>query len=344
MNLDPEKVFGTAFETGTSDVHMAVGAPIMFRVDGVLAPQMKTNLTKADMEGFIKTILGAKRMDEFKEEMEMDASYALKNGIRIRINCMYDQKGPGLVGRLIPPDIPSLEDLRLTEIFETVCDARDGLILFTGPTGTGKSTSLAAIINHMNQTRPAHIVTLEDPIEFKYPEGQALIRQRQMEDDFKNFPEALRRVLRQDPDIVLVGEMRDLETIGTALTLAETGHLIFGTLHTPNAAQTVDRIIDVFPPHQQQQVRMQLSLSLRGVVAQRLLPAADGGRTAQREVLINTMAVANIIREGRTQELISVMQTSQKTSGMKTFEKAAEELLEAGLIDKEIAEWAAQGA
>lgn len=344
MNLDPEKVFGTAHESGASDVHMAVGSPIMFRINGVLAPQMKTALTKADMEAFIKGILGAKRMTEFAEVKEMDASYALKSGIRIRINCMYDQKGPGVVGRLIPPEIPSLEDLNLNEVFETVCDARDGLILFTGPTGTGKSTSLASIINHMNQTRPAHIVTLEDPIEFKYPEGQALIRQRQMEDDFTNFPEALRRVLRQDPDIVLVGEMRDLETIGTALTLAETGHLIFGTLHTPNAAQTVDRIIDVFPPHQQQQVRMQLSLSLRGVVAQRLLPAKDGGRVAQREVLINTMAVANIIREGRTQELISVMQTSQKTSGMKTFEKAAEELLEAGLIDKDIAEWASQGA
>lgn len=344
MDIDPEKVFGTAHEAGASDVHIAVGSSIMFRIDGILSPQLKTPLAKADVEAFIKKVLGAKRMDEFTKELEMDASYSLKNGVRVRINCMFDQKGPGLVGRLIPPDIPSLEDLHLQEIFDTVCNTRDGLILFTGPTGTGKSTSLASIINHMNQTQPSHIVTLEDPIEFKYPEGQALIRQRQMEDDFHNFPEALRRVLRQDPDVVLVGEMRDLETIGTALTLAETGHLIFGTLHTPNAPQTIDRIIDVFPPHQQQQVRMQLSTSLRGVVAQRLLPSADGGRVAQREVLISTMAVANIIREGRTQELISVMQTSQKTSGMKTFEKSAEEMLEAGLITPEIAEWAAQGA
>ncbi|MBT3293517.1 PilT/PilU family type 4a pilus ATPase [Candidatus Peregrinibacteria bacterium] len=340
MNLNPEKIFGTAQKLGASDVHMSVGSPILFRINGELKPQMESSLNKTDLDAFIKTVLGSAKYTKFTKERGVDASYAMKDGARVRVNCLFDQHGPGLVGRLIPPEIPSLEDLRLKEIYENVCLARDGIVLFTGPTGTGKSTSLAAIINEINQTTTSHIVTLEDPIEFTYKNGTGLVRQRQMNDDFTSFPEALRSVLRQDPDVVMVGEMRDLETISTALTLAETGHLIFATLHTPNASQTVDRIVDVFPPHQQTQIRMQLSLTLRGIVAQRLLPGADGGRIAQREVLKSTMAVANIIREGRTQELPSVMQTNIKNGGMCTFEHSAKDLLEKKLITKEVCKWA----
>lgn len=344
MNLDPEKIFSTGFDMGASDVHISVGQPIMFRINGDLTPQMKEKLKKTDVDALIKSLLGTTLYTEFKANKEIDTSYELKSAVRVRINCLVSRGNSGLVARLIPPEIPSLEDLGLTDIYKNICNARDGLILFTGPTGTGKSTSLASIINTINQDRPAHIVTLEDPIEFVYPQGKGLVRQRQYGDDFLSFPEGLKRILRQDPDIVLVGEMRDLETISTALTLAETGHMIFGTLHTPNAAQTVDRIVDVFPPHQQTQIRTQLSLSLRGIVAQRLLPKADRkkGRVAQREVLVNTMAVANIIREARTPELVSVMQTHMKDGPMCTFEHSAKMLLEEGLIDEEIHDWASK--
>ena len=210
-------------------------------------------------------------------------------------------------------------------------------MLFTGPTGEGKSTSLAAMLKHIRENRAVNIVTLEDPIEFVFPSGDGIIRQREYGNDFLSFPDAMKHVLRQDPDIVMVGEMRDPETVAAALTLAETGHLIFATLHTPNTVQTVDRIIDLFPPHQQSQARSQLSFSLKAIVAQKLIPAKDGGRTALREILINTPAVAHIIRENRTQELKSVLQTGESL-GMLTFEKAAKKLYKEGAISKEVYE------
>jgi twitching motility protein PilT len=265
-------------------------------------------------------------MKLFEKEREIDVSYTVSDTLRLRVNCHFERGVPAIAARLIPQTIPTLEQAGLTGQVEQFLPLTDGLILFTGPAGVGKSTSMAAMINTIRGLRPSNIITLEDPVEFLFPrEGGGLVRQRQAGDDFLNFPEAMRRVLRQDPDVVMVGEMRDLETIAAALTLAETGHLVFGTLHTPNPMQTIDRIVDVFPPHQQAQVRSQLSLSLRAIIAQRLLPAAEGGLVAVREILVNTPAVSNIIRESHTQEIKTVLQTGAK-DGMITFEADAKRL------------------
>ena len=334
MTTTPDSVFKNAVEAGASDVHLAVGSPVLFRVDGVLAPQGKTPVTETELERFIRTVLGEANTKRLKETKEIDSAYQLKGGVRLRVNCHYERGNMGLVARIVPTEIPTLEDIGLATIAQSFIDQQEGLVLFTGPTGTGKSTALAAVINHINQTKALSVVTLEDPIEFLFPEGRSVIRQRQLGEDFLSFPEALKRVLRQDPNIVMVGEMRDPETIAAALTLAETGHLILATLHTPNALQTVDRIIDVFPPYQQQQIRSQLSLSLKAVIAQRLLPREGGGRIAQREVLINTPACANIIRDNRLPELKSVLQTGDSL-GMVSFERDAKRLYKEGLISKE---------
>lgn len=338
QTTNPDTIFDKAADMGASDVHITVGSPLLFRIDGELEPQSKEVNTEAKVKEFIKAVLGASAYKRFEEEREIDASYSTKSGVRLRINCHFERGNPGMAARIIPTVIPELKDIGLESI-EHLCDYEDGLILFTGPTGAGKSTSLASMIQHISEHKGGNIITLEDPIEFIFQSDKALIRQRQFGSDFLSFPEALKRVLRQDPDIIMVGEMRDLETIAAALTMAETGHLVFATLHTPNAVQTIDRIVDVFPPHQQAQIRTQLSLSLRAVIAQRLIPGAEGGRVAQREILINTPAVGNIIRDGRAQELTSVLQTGRDI-GMCTFEKCAKELYKEGLIDKETFEWA----
>ena len=338
MPQTPNSVFETAVKKGASDVHIIVGYPIMFRMDGELEPQAKTALTKAQVTAFVKGITSPASFKRLENDLELDISYALKSGARMRINCHYERGSLSLVARIIPTDIPDLETLGFTDGAMELCNLQNGIILFTGPTGTGKSTSMAAMLDYINQNRASNIMTLEDPIEFLFPKGKGVIRQRQMGDDFHHFGDAMRSVLRQDPDIVMVGEMRDLETISAALTLAETGHLIFATLHTPNAIQSVSRLVDVFPPHQQQQIRTQLSLSLRAVVAQKLIPHADGGRCAHREVLINTPAVANIIRENRIQELTSVLQTG-RDNGMCSFEQDAKRLYKEELISAETYDW-----
>jgi len=334
MPVTPSTIFAKAVEAGASDVHVAVDSPLLFRIDGVLTPQTKGTVTAADAERFVKAVLSDAEYKLLKAGLEIDIAYELDSGVRMRVNCHYERTNLGLVARIIPTVIPPLEELGLTAISKSFINKNEGLVLFTGPTGTGKSTSMASIINHISQTTPRSIVTLEDPIEFLFPQGLGLVRQRQMSQDFLSYGEALRRVLRQDPDIIMVGEMRDPETIGAALTLAETGHLIFGTLHTPNAIQTVDRIIDVFPPYQQPQIRAQLSMSLKAVVAQRLLPREGGGRVAQREVLINTPAAGNTIRDNRIPELKSVLQTGAEL-GMISFEKDAKRLYKEGQISKE---------
>ncbi len=318
-------------------MHVTVGMPIIFRIDGELTPQGKQANTPAKVTSFIKALIGPANYKKFTEEKELDTSYSTSSGVRLRINCHFERGNPGLAARIIPTVIPELEEVGLGEL-EYLCDYEEGLILFTGPTGAGKSTSMASMIQHISDHKGGNIITLEDPMEFVFTGDKGIIRQRQYGSDFLSFPEALKRVLRQDPDVIMVGEMRDLETIAAALTMAETGHLVFATLHTPNAVQTVDRIVDVFPSHQQQQIRTQLSLSLRAIIAQRLVPCSHGGGIAQREVLINTPAVANIIRDNRAQELGSVLQTGKDT-GMCTFEKHAKELLKAGEIDKETFEW-----
>lgn len=324
MSPNPKILFEEALQKGASDVHLAVGAPVELRVDGVLLPEGDA-LTAKDIESFIAGVLTPVERERLERDREIDVAYALGDGTRFRVNCHHERGNLGLVARVIPTAIPSLEELDLVAIAEKVSTFHEGLVLFTGPTGAGKSTSLAALLQHLMTKRALSVVTLEDPIEFLFTPKQGLVRQRQYGQDFTSFPEALKRVLRQDPDVVMVGEMRDPETVAAALTLAETGHLILATLHTPNAVQTIDRIIDVFPPHQQPQVRSQLSLSLKAVVAQRLLPKKGGGRVANREVLYNTPAVGNIIRDARLQELRSVLQTGTE-AGMVTFEKDEERL------------------
>lgn len=336
MQLTPQEVFAQARGRGASDVHVTAGYPVLIRVDGELLPLTDAPLGAAETEAFVRAVLNPDAYKRFERDREIDVSFALPGDGRVRVNCHFERGNPGLVARIVPSVIPSLADIGLDGIAEPLCALREGLILLTGPTGCGKSTSLAAMIQHINAERAASIVTLEDPIEFLFPKGRSVIRQRELGSDFTAFPEALRHVLRQDPNVIMVGEMRDLETIASALTLAETGHLILATLHTPNATQAIDRIIDVFPPHQQGQIRAQLSLSLRAVIAQRLVPALKNGRTAVREILINTPAVANIIREHQLQELPSVLQTGAD-SGMRTFAKDAERLVKDGMIAKETA-------
>lgn len=326
-------VFAKACELGASDIHVAVGCPVLFRINGELVPQTKQPLTAPQAEEFAKLILGDAQFARFQKERELDSSFALEGGFRLRVNCSIERGNCTVAARVIPKDIPTLASLGLSELAPIITADRQGLVLFTGPTGCGKSTSLAAIIHTILQESPVNVITLEDPIEFLFSHGKGVARQRQYGEDFLSFPDALKHVLRQDPDIVMVGEMRDPETIAAALTLAETGHLIFATLHTPNATQTVDRIVDIFEPHQQGQVRSQLSLSLKAVVAQRLVPTVKPGRTALREVLINTPAVGHIIRDNRSAELMSVLQTNDAL-GMCTFEKSAKALLKEGLITK----------
>lgn len=336
------QVFQRAVDLNASDVHLGAGSPIFFRINGDLFPQTQEDVKPLFVQQFVRDVVGEHAFERFMREREIDVSYQIPSGARFRVNCAFERDSMMLVARTIPQAIPSLEELDLVEVANRVCNLPDGLVLFTGPTGTGKSTTLASLVHHINLTRSVNIITLEDPIEFIFSKGKGIVRQRQYMHDFLSFAEALKRVLRQDPEIVMVGEMRDPETIAAALTLAETGHLIFATLHTPNTYQTVDRIIDVFPPHQQPQIRAQLSLSLRAIVAQRLIPNVRGGLSAQRELLMNIPAVANIIRENRLQELKSVLQTGGE-EGMYSFERDAKRLYKAGVITKEVYEFAVSG-
>lgn len=335
MATSVDAIFLQAQEKGASDVHLSEGVPILFRIDTDLVPASKGPATAEAVTGIIQGILGPERYAQFEKDREIDVSYAVNKGPRLRVNCHFERGFPSMVARLITEEIPTMEEVGLVGVTDRFLNVRDGLILFTGPTGAGKSTSMAAMIQEIRTQRNVNIITLEDPVEFVYPrtaEYGGIVRQRQKGDDFTDFPEAMKRILRQDPDIVLVGEMRDIETIAAALTLAETGHLVFGTLHTPNTMQTIDRIVDVFSPHQQPQIRSQLSLSLKVIVAQRLLPKTGGGMVALREVLVNTPATANIIRENRTPELVSALQMGGQ-DGMITMEKAAEQLYTSGAID-----------
>ncbi len=334
-NTNINALFQKASEAKASDIHVAAGSPILFRIDGVLHAQTEQDVTPEQAQAVVRAVLSESQFKRFTTDREIDVSFSVGGGVRLRINCHYERGNVGFAARIIPAQIPTLEELALEKLAGMITKLDNGLVLFTGPTGMGKSSSLASIIQSINLAESNNVITLEDPIEFLFPKGKSMIRQREYGQDFLSFPEAMKRVLRQDPDIVMVGEMRDPETIAAALTLAETGHLIFATLHTPNAIQTVDRIIDVFPPHQQGQVRSQLSLSLKMVVAQKLLPKVGGGRVALREVLMNTAAVANTIRDGRSQELTTVMQTSEDI-GMVTFSKAAEQLFMQKLIEKDL--------
>jgi twitching motility protein PilT len=318
-----------------SDLHLTSGSAPYLRVHGEMAKLNYRSVSAEVCRGLIFEILTEAQREIFLENLELDFSYPVPGVGRFRVNVFMQRNGVGAVFRLIPENVQTIEELGLPEQLEELIDASEGLILVTGPTGSGKSTTLASLIHTINMKRRAHIITIEDPIEFVHLNQQSLINQREIANHTHSFSNALRAALREDPDIILVGELRDLETISLALTAAETGHLVFGTLHTNSAIKTIDRIIDVFPEGQQAQIRVMLSESLRGIIAQALLPRADRhGRLAVVEVLVNIPAVANLIREGKAFQISSVMQTG-RLHGMITFEAAVNDLVRTGIISKE---------
>ncbi|MBA3349258.1 MAG: type IV pilus twitching motility protein PilT, partial [Actinobacteria bacterium] len=300
----------TLMDRGGSDLHLTTGSPPVIRVNGdLIRLDGYRRLMPVDLQHLLYAILTQKQREVFENNLELDLSYQLPGKARFRVNVFQQRDAMGAVMRLIPFDIKSVEDLGLPSTVKGFTDLRRGMVLVTGVTGSGKSTTLAALVDKINSERPEHIMTVEDPIEFLHRHKESLINQREVGTDTHGFAEALKHVLRQDPDVILVGEMRDLETISTALTAAETGHLVFGTLHTQDAPQSVDRIIDVFPPHQQEQIRVMLAGALSGIVSQQLVPTADGkGRAVAVEVLVATPAVRNLILEGKTHQIYTSMQ------------------------------------
>jgi twitching motility protein PilT len=327
-----DDLFRLMVEQKASDLHITSGAPPYLRVHGNMVPLNYRELSNQEVQGLVFEILSEKQKKQFIEKWELDCAYTLEGIGRFRCNVFMQRKGLGAVFRQIPEKIKTAEELKLPKAVIDICDADRGLVLVTGPTGSGKSTTLAAMVNHINMNRDCHILTVEDPVEFVHGNLKSLVNQREVGSHTKSFANALKAALREDPDIILVGELRDLETISLALTAAETGHLVFATLHTNSAAKTVDRIIDVFPAGQQQQIRTMLAESLRGVIAQTLFSRADGqGRVAAYEILRNTRAVANLIREGKIHQIQSAMQTGAQ-QGMVLFEKYIDELVKAGKV------------
>ncbi len=330
-----DQLLAQMVEKSASDLHLTVGIPPVLRIHGDLKPLIDLPpLTSDDTHALARGLMSEKQMGKFERNREIDFALSLKRLGRFRINCFFQKGSIGLVARAIPAKIPTLSELNLPSIVGDMARLRQGLVLFTGPTGSGKSSSLAALIDIINKQRRCHIMTIEDPIEFVHSHKMSVVNQREMGDDTFSFAEALKHVLRQDPDVILVGEMRDLETIGLAITGAETGHLVFSTLHTIDTAQTIDRIIDVFPPHQQGQIRYQLALVLRTIFSQQLLIRSDGlGRIPSMEILINTPAVANLIREGKAHQIYSVLQTNTK-EGMTTMDNYIKELYLKGVVTR----------
>ncbi|MBO6138378.1 MAG: type IV pilus twitching motility protein PilT [Lachnospiraceae bacterium] len=313
---DIKEALRAAMDRGASDVHFSVGRPAMLRIDGKLVPIEEERLMPADTERLILPVLNEQNIAELKEKGEIDLALSVEGIGRFRINVFMSRGSYAAALRLLPYNIPSPEDLNLPAAVVETTNKKRGLVLVTGPTGSGKSTTLASLINEINRKYPVHIITLEDPIEYLHRSQTAIVNQREVGLDTQSYADALRAVLRQDPDIVLLGEMRDLDTISTAVTAAETGHLVFSTLHTMGAAATIDRIIDVFPPHQQEQIRIQLSTVLECVVSQQLLPTLGGGRCAAFEVMVPNPAIRNLIREGKTYQITSMIQTSRKAGMM----------------------------
>jgi twitching motility protein PilT len=318
-----------------SDLHVCAGDPPMLRIDGQLQRTKYHDLTPNESEVLLFELLDEAHLELLKEKRDIDFAYELEGVARFRANVFMERKGYGGAFRLIPTDIKTLRELNLPESVQILARMKSGLVLVTGPTGSGKSTTLAAIIDLINKEKSYHIITLEDPIEFIHPRGKCLIHQRQIGFHAESFSTGLRAALREDPDVILVGEMRDLETIHLALTAAETGLLVLGTLHTSSTARTVDRIIDVFPTTQQPQIRTMLSESLRGAIAQQLLRKSDGdGRIAAVEVMISNQAVQNLIREGKTYQIFSVLQTG-KSTGMQTMEDHIKNLVQKNRVSQE---------
>ena len=327
-----------AINKEASDLHVTVGLPPMVRVNGEVEPLDYPPFTANVTRDLVYDVLSNDQRQRLENDWELDFSYSLPRIARFRVNVFFQRGSLGAVFRAIPHELMSLGELGLPKVIEDMTEKPRGLVLVTGPTGSGKSTTLAAMIDKINETRNEHIMSVEDPIEFLHRHKRCIINQREVNQDTKSFAQALKHVLRQDPDVILVGEMRDLETISLAVTAAETGHLVFGTLHTQDAPQTVDRIIDVFPPHQQHQVRTQLANALQGVMTQTLIPRRDGqGRVVACEVLVPTPGVRNLIREGKNHQIYSAMQTGGKF-GMQTMDSALVDLVRRGLISREEAE------
>ncbi len=322
---------------GASDLHLTVGYPPIIRIDGLLHHVGSEVLKQEDTANLVNGLLNESKKELLDINREVDFAHSHRDDARFRINAFYQQQTISAALRLIPNEIKTIEELKLPTTYYRLTKLGQGLVLVTGPTGHGKTTTLASILQEINKARPLHIITIEDPIEYILPKGRAMVDQREMHDDTHSWEIALKSAMRQDPDVVLVGEMRDYETIAAAVTLAETGHLVFATLHTNNAAQTVDRIIDVFPEHQQAQIRAQLSNILEAVIAQRLVPVEGGGRRAVSEIMLATNAVRNLIREGKTHQLDNVIMTGRDI-GMISLEASLVRLVREGLITVERAQ------
>jgi twitching motility protein PilT len=338
IQIPVAELLDVVLERGASDLHLTVGAPPTIRLHGDLERLSEyPMMTPRALQGMIYAILPQKMRERLEQELELDMSYALPGRARFRVNVYFQRDSLGAAFRLIPYEIKTIDDLQLPNVVGDLARFPRGFVVVTGPTGSGKSTTLAGMVDIVNKERAAHIMTVEDPIEFLHKHERCIVNQREVGADTHSFSQALKHVLRQDPDVVLVGEMRDLETIGTAITAAETGHLVFATLHTQDAPQTIDRIIDVFPPHQQQQVRVQLATTLQGVVTQQLLQTSDGhSRVVAVEVLICTPAVRNLIREGKVHQIYSIMQAGGRF-GMQTMDQSLANLVKAGQITQQLA-------
>ena len=332
--MDIKELLGFTVKNNSSDLHVSAGLPPMIRVDGDLRKINVPALEHKDVIKIIYDIMNDKQRKEYEEKLETDFSFEIANLARFRVNAFNQSRGAAAVFRTIPSEILSLEDLNFSSVFSDMCSYPKGLVLVTGPTGSGKSTTLAAMIDYINSSRYDHILTVEDPIEFVHESNKCLVNQREVHRDTHSFTAALRSALREDPDIILVGELRDLETIRLALTAAETGHLVFGTLHTNSATKTINRIIDVFPGDEKSMVRSMLSESLQAVVAQTLLKKVGGGRVAALEIMICNSAIRNLIREDKIAQMYSAIQTGQ-SKGMMTLDQNLGQLVSQNLITRE---------
>ena len=334
--MDITELLAFSAKQGASDLHLSAGLPPMIRVDGDVRRINLPALEHKQVHALIYDIMNDKQRKDFEEFLETDFSFEVPGVARFRVNAFNQNRGAGAVFRTIPSKVLTMEELGMGEVFRKIADVPRGLVLVTGPTGSGKSTTLAAMLDYLNNTKYHHILTIEDPIEFVHTSKKCLVNQREVHRDTLGFSEALRSALREDPDIILVGEMRDLETIRLALTAAETGHLVFGTLHTTSAAKTIDRVVDVFPAEEKSMVRSMLSESLQAVVSQTLLKKIGGGRVAAHEIMLGTPAIRNLIREDKVAQMYSAIQTGGSL-GMQTLDACLKGLLAKGLIAREAA-------
>ncbi|MFV1982734.1 MAG: type IV pilus twitching motility protein PilT [Thiohalomonadales bacterium] len=332
--MDITELLAFSVKNGASDLHLSAGLPPMIRVDGDIRRINVPPMDHKTVHSLVYDIMSDKQRKDFEEYFETDFSFEIKGVARFRVNAFNHNRGAGAVFRTIPSNILSLEELSTPPIFKEISDNPRGLVLVTGPTGSGKSTTLAAMVDYKNNSEYGHILTVEDPIEFVHESKKCLVNQREVHRDTLGFNEALRSALREDPDIILVGELRDLETIRLALTAAETGHLVFGTLHTSSAAKTIDRIIDVFPAAEKDMVRSMLSESLRAVISQTLIKKIGGGRVAAHEIMIGTPAIRNLIREDKVAQMYSAIQTGQNI-GMQTLDQNLQDMVARGVISKQ---------